>query len=70
MRYALCILLLCFCLTVAIGESCAGSLVDTARKIETTWEQAKKDNKDLAKATDKVDEAWKAGKKWVKDQMK
>jgi hypothetical protein len=44
--------------------------VDTARKIETTWEQAKKDNKDLAKATDKVDEAWKAGKKWVKDQMK
>lgn len=59
-----------FCSITCANTATAGPLVDTAKKVETKWEEVKRDNKDVKKMADKTGEAWEAGKKWVNEQTK
>lgn len=59
-----------FCSVMVVNLATAGPLVDTAKKVETKWEQVKKDNLDVKKASDWVGEKVDQGKKWVNEQTK
>jgi hypothetical protein len=58
------------CSIMAVNLATAGPLVDAAKKVETTYGQACKDNKDLNKADKWIGEKIEAGKKWVNEKSK